>query len=153
MDATVGWTHRKPWVAPSQGTRAGTGLPCPSSLRGTGSGDCIRPSSRPRVDPGTSALEDMIMRAHAVASRNLPSLWLRPPAARALTALLVTVVLAACGGGDGDDGGSSPFGPATLTVTVSGVAADTALVRVDGSGTEPRFLSATTTLTNLPSGT
>jgi glucose/arabinose dehydrogenase len=44
-------------------------------------------------------------------------------------------------------------GPATLTVTVSGAAADTALVRIDGpSGTEPRFIKGTTTLTNVPSG-
>ena len=73
------------------------------------------------------------------------------PGARALAAALSGVLVAACGGGG--DGGGGSGAPATLTITISGVAADTALVRVDGpSGSEPRFVSATTTLSNLPSG-
>ena len=96
------------------------------------------------------------MRAQSDASANPVCGRLRQPAWSSLAAVLLAGVLVACGGGDGSgDGGSPPppSGPATLTVTVSGVAANTALVRVQGpSGTEPRFLSATTTLTNVPSG-
>ena len=90
----------------------------------------------------------MAMRMQTAASKDPFVPW--QSGARALVTV-VAAALTACGGGDDGDGASGP--PATLTVTVSGVAADTALVRIDGpSGTEPRFISATTTLSNLPSG-
>jgi glucose/arabinose dehydrogenase len=88
------------------------------------------------------------MRAPCLASRTA----LLQRGARGVSALLAAAVLGACGGG-GDDNAPPATGSATLSVTVAGVASDTALVRVDGPvGTEPRFVSATTTLTSLPSG-
>ena len=50
-------------------------------------------------------------------------------------------------------GAPVPTGTAGLTITIAGVPLETALVRVDGPpGLPPRYLSADTTLSNLPPG-
>ena len=91
-----------------------------------------------------------------------------------LRAVALTGLLTACGGGDGGTpvstpapaptptpapsptptpGPPPPVGTAALTVTIAGVTADAALVRVDGpAGLPPRFLSTAATLDNLPAG-